>query len=276
MEKGVFPMLLGGLGNQMFVMVASWVVSKEKGCPLYISSEPAYKNPHNTMKKNYMETLFYHFGINTKKKEGELINNEFRNWRIFNPPGFHPWNPRDLTLETGILMGSYFQYYPPLAPHENEIRSLFLKGLDRLPIKIGTENPETKAFLHIRRGDYLKLPHIHFIQPLSYYEKALDILKKESKKVIDTIYIFSDDIEWVKNQDIFQKEEFQIVEGLDELESLYLMSQCKGGAICGNSTFSWWGAFLGAYEIRSPVIVPKNWISDPIYSLFPPEWIVVE
>jgi hypothetical protein len=63
----------------------------------------------------------------------------------------------------------------------------------------------------------------------------------------------------------------------DELESLALMSLCRKGAICANSTFSWWGAFLGTYGERAPVYVPEKWISDPpIVSLFPPEWIILK
>jgi hypothetical protein len=57
------------------------------------------------------------------------------------------------------------------------------------------------------------------------------------------------------------------------------MSLCKGGAICANSSFSWWGAFLGSYSERNPVIIPKRWIknnsSDPI-DMFPSEWIQLE
>ena len=55
------------------------------------------------------------------------------------------------------------------------------------------------------------------------------------------------------------------------------MSLCKGGAICSNSTFCWWGAFLGTYEKRNPVFVPKKWISvkDDMSNLFPSEWIII-
>ena len=54
---------------------------------------------------------------------------------------------------------------------------------------------------------------------------------------------------------------------------MLLMSLCKGGAICSNSTFCWWGAFLGTYEKRNPVFVPKKWISvkDDMSNLFPSE-----
>ena len=41
---------------------------------------------------------------------------------------------------------------------------------------------------------------------------------------------------------------------------MYLMSLCKGGAIISNSTFSSWGAILGADEMPDSIIIyPKAW-----------------
>jgi len=85
------------------------------------------------------------------------------------------------------------------------------------------------------------------------------------------------DIEWIKEKKLFKGNIFRIVENLDELQTMLLMSLCKGGAICSNSTFCWWGAYLGTYEKRNPVFVPKKWISvkDDMSNLFPSEWIII-
>ena len=92
------------------------------------------------------------------------------------------------------------------------------------------------------------------------------------------IYLLSDDIEWVKSQELFNDRNFfEPFECEDELTSLTFMSMCKSGAICANSTFSWWGAFLGSYEKRSPIFVPEKWmLTTSEIKLFPKEWNIIK
>jgi hypothetical protein len=92
---------------------------------------------------------------------------------------------------------------------------------------------------------------------------------------VDKIIIVSDEMSWVKEQEYFKSDLFELYENEDELETLALMTLCTGGAICGGSTFSWWGAFLGAHEKRNPIFVPKDWIKFKIECLFPEEWIII-
>jgi hypothetical protein len=267
-EKGIFPVLVGGLGNQMFIMTAAYVISRHKGCPLYITKNHNHHNQHNILQIDYKQNIFKYFGKHLPISESEFFEKVY--YTPFQPSGFQPWDPND--CPEGSYLASYFQYYPPFAKFEEEIRYLYKKGLEEFTTYLS----ETTAFVHIRRGDYLKISHIHFVQPISYYEKGVALLLQENPD-ITKILVFSDDIEWVKQQPFFQSNPlFTFVDEPHEIKALALMSQCRGGAVCANSTFSWWGAFLGAYEMRNPVIVPKRWISEPIYDLFPPEWIVLE
>jgi hypothetical protein len=53
---------------------------------------------------------------------------------------------------------------------------------------------------------------------------------------------------------------------------LFLMSRCRHHIIA-NSTYSWWGAFLGASEGRT--VAPTAWSRDgsvDIEHLIPPSW----
>ena len=99
-----------------------------------------------------------------------------------------------------------------------------------------------------RRTDYISNPN-HPIQSLDYYEKAL-------KKLPDVpVIIFSDDPKWCHEQEMFEDNERFVVSDNDTDFDLCLMTKCKYHIIA-NSSFSWWGAWLGKSE---KVIAPKNW-----------------
>jgi hypothetical protein len=255
LEKGVIPLVKGGLGNQMFTMAAAYVVHKTSGMPLYVLQNPS--NKHNLKMHDYNKTIFKHFGLHLDISQEGVWSLRYR---TFCPGGFSAWYPE--SINPGTCMDDYFQFYTALEPYEVELRELFLSGLS-MPSK----DYSSYAFLHIRRGDYLTYSDIHYIQPLEYYMKASENFSK--------ILVVSDDMKWVREQDFFKSDKFELFDCDDELETLAIMASCKAGAIIANSTFSWWGAFLGAYGSRSRVYAPKHWISLPVVSLFPEEWIIV-
>lgn len=267
-EQGIAVIRVGGLGNQLFQVCSAFVVSKYNNCPLYITDIKDSDNPHNKFNNDYKKSIFRYFNT-------ELIidNYTFINHGVHNC--FNKWNPLEITK--GTIMNDYYgQYYPTLEPFEDEIRGILLKGINNISNDILKTNYITtnSIFIHIRRGDYVENSHKHYLQSISYYEKAYNYIK--TLKTIENVYILSDDIEWVKEQKFFQELPNKIFwENKDELYSITLMSLCKGGAICANSSFSWWGAFLGTYSIRNPVVVPSRWISVGIVDLFPKEWIII-
>tara|TARA_R100000005_G_scaffold60601_1_gene31032 strand:- start:521 stop:985 length:465 start_codon:yes stop_codon:yes gene_type:complete len=134
---------------------------------------------------------------------------------------------------------------------------------------------EEVIFLHVRRGDpgladkrgfkwaYVNLQHQHPVQPIEYYEKALAEFD-DSLPVV----VFSDSIDWVKEQPFFQGDRFMFSEPEDKHSDgalvpyldMCLMSLCDH-AIIANSSMSWWGAWL----IKNPnkkVIAPSMWFGS--------------
>jgi hypothetical protein len=277
---GIIPIVMGGLGNQMFIVAAAYVAAAENRLNLYIIQNTLERNKHNTNKLEYNDSIFKYIGEHIPYIFGSLEFHSFcceNDYRIHYVDEFQPWSPSQ--IYRGSLMQSYYQFYPPLESYENEIRALFIKGLqDYRDALLESHDFSNAVFLHIRRGDYLEFVDIYLPQSIDgYYKKAVHRVL-DRKLSLNQIYVTSDDMEWVKEQDYFKDSIFTYFESKNELETLAMMSLCTSGAICANSTFSWWGAFLGAYGARSPVIVPERWISDKvgqIVSLFPDEWICI-
>ncbi|MEA2077127.1 MAG: alpha-1,2-fucosyltransferase [Candidatus Marinimicrobia bacterium] len=133
--------------------------------------------------------------------------------------------------------------------------------------------------IHIRRG-YAKRAgdlKIFGVLPLSYYKKAIELINKNIKDPY--FYIFSDDIEWAKeNLQINDFSEFVNFGSKGDYLELLLMSYCKHNIIA-NSTFSWWAAWLNQNSDKT-VIAPEKWYNSKKHQNFynkgyltPPEWM---
>jgi len=118
--------------------------------------------------------------------------------------------------------------------------------------------------IHIRRGDYLKEP-IWCVCTPEYYLKGIEYLRKKEK--IELLCVFSDDIPWCKENLSSMAGEMDIEyvdwnKGEQSFRDMQLMTFCKHNIIA-NSSFSWWGAWLGIREGKI-VIAPKVWCNKPI------------
>jgi hypothetical protein len=272
MNTFVLPVRKGGLGNQMFQVAAGIVYQEEKGKTVLLPKE--FYNHHNESHQEYADTVFRCFPRRVDIVFDQTAIDRFLQQGIFTKhsisPGFDAWSPEDIS--GNVLLHGYFQYYPALERHETLIRKLYLEGLK--PLLSSYTPSKTLVGIHVRRGDYLQYPHSEFMKtpPVSYYERAFEYFDKEEK----TFLIFSDDLDWCREQKVFQDLPKKIfVDEPDECKCLATMTMCHGGFICANSTFSWWGAFLGAYEERQPVIAPVNWFQGELVQLFPKGWILL-
>lgn len=129
---------------------------------------------------------------------------------------------------------------------------------------------EDTCSIHVRRGDYLNSSLWLGCATENYYQAAI---KKMRQHGVKNFYLFSNDIKWCRQK--FDKEGFHYVafnKEKDSWQDMFLMSRCKHH-ICANSTFSWWGAWLGEKE-DSIVIVPEKFMSDRITKdIYPDRWI---
>jgi hypothetical protein len=133
--------------------------------------------------------------------------------------------------------------------------------------------------LHLRRGDYISNPkttEIHGVLGMDYYLKALNFIENHVED--PEIFIFSDEISWAKeNLKTELPLHFIDQSGTErDHEDLRLMSTCKHHIIA-NSSFSWWGAWLGQKE-GQVVVAPAKWFNTLTCDnsdRFPSKWFIV-
>jgi len=275
---------MGRLGNQMFQYAALKGIAAHRGYEYTIPPE----NPRIQI-DNY--GLIEAFELSDNKKIGWL-NTQYD---IIAEKHFHFDEDLFNTFPDGSGLYGFFQSEKYFKHIEDEIREDFtfkkewLEPCEGFRKDLGDE----VIFLHVRRGDpnladkrgfkwaYTQCSSQHPPQPLEYYEKALKEFDNDMPVVV-----FSDSIDWVKEQDLFKPDRFMISEQTDKFSDgalvpyidLCLMTLCDH-AIIANSSMSWWGAWLIQNEYKK-VVAPKMWFG-PAYAdkdtkdLYPKGCIVI-
>jgi hypothetical protein len=255
-EGFVYIELFGGLGNQLFQYCAAYIIAKSNHIPLIVRN--SINNYHNKKNLNYTKLLFTD-GIESEEPPGECVH-----YIQANPP-FSSWNPQ--SIRPPCRVDGYFQYYPTLQPYLPELVQKFRQAL-------GVQHQTNTVMMHVRRGDYVEKPHIHYLQGAEYYYAAYKHLNRILQSLPPKVLVFSDDIQWCKDQSWIQAiPNVDFYENDNEIETLAEMARCGGGAIIANSTFSWWGAMLS----QTPyVYYPSKWIAMPVECLFPSQWVCID
>ena len=137
--------------------------------------------------------------------------------------------------------------------------------------------------IHIRLGDYL-MPNHHFaLLDSDYYEKAIQHFTPQTDY---NFVVFCNDIDYIS--DMFEGDNVYYVApagGLkvctdSEKEDLALMSLCDHH-ITANSSYSWWGAYLGKNSDKR-IVCPTNWLKRYHPSswmngkYYPPTWTNID
>jgi hypothetical protein len=222
----------GGLGNQLFQLAFLECFSKRTNIPGKINTTQSPGTVHS--KENYFESIFKNWISSYTTEQIQYVIKEE------NPD----LNPK---LNLNTMYVGYFQDFK----YTDRIRDTFTPKLV-FDTQILTKYPDihTKFFIHVRGGDYLEQgKELHNIDLTEYYKKCLKLCPNEE------FVVFTNDNKYTNN--LFGTK-FPIISE-SEVDTLYLMSQCKG-CICANSSFSWWGSYLNP---RRPIYMPSKWFNDP-------------
>lgn len=122
------------------------------------------------------------------------------------------------------------------------------------------ENTESIC-VTIRRGDYvtnIKTNSHHYVCGPDFFINGVNEIRKKIPEA--TVCVFSDDINWVK-ENINFGDNVYYENGNDPVwEKLRLMSLCKHFVI-SNSSFSWWAQYLSTNDNKI-VYAPTRWYAD--------------
>lgn len=160
----------------------------------------------------------------------------------------------DIKMDNIYLYG-YFQDVSPLLKIRKKLINMFtLKDESNIKeyldqIKQGHHN----IAISMRLGlDFIKDNRPIFKK--EFYEKALNEIWRPGSQ----IFLFSDELQQAK--ELIDKD-YICVSECSPAEQLYLMSKCDD-FIISNSSFAWWGAFLGHNESRR-IYAPEYWNKTP-------------
>lgn len=249
--------LTGGLGNTFFQYAFGRALSLERNLPVKFCWQRATRD----------------YELDKYNAKVELVERP-----VGVPVYDEPSNRFDYgvyTAPTNSFYRGYWQSEKYFEKYADIIRQeLTLKE----PIKIDVENwgkklqQQNSVFLHFRRGDYLngETKEYHGVLSEKYYLEAMNHIKKS----IDNprFYIFSDDPAWCNNE-----LPYEVISNhtTNQHEDLYLMMQCRH-AVIANSSFSWFGAWLGKDQSDKIIIAPQNWFNNAeidTFDMIPKHWI---
>jgi len=195
---------------------------------------------------------------------------------------WHGFDPAIFDIQTSVFLEGWFQSELYFRERASEIRQdLQLRALPSEENRKCLEQIRAtqSVCIHIRRGDYVTNPQINLRIGLcepNYYGAAIDHIRRHVQS--PSFFVFSDDPEWTREH-LPVPEPRNFVShncGVADWEDLRLMSACRH-FIVANSTFSWWGAWLGVSPEKI-VIAPKQWFADTSVSakdIVPASWVRV-
>lgn len=233
--------LIGGLGNQMFIIATTYVLARDNGddCAFDFSMKPIGQG---NISQAYRNNIF--------KKLKELPPN----WKPSSTYKEVGYDYSPIPFQRGMQLSGYFGSEKYFGHRKAEIINLFkeinlLKGIRNM--FRGVLN--NSVSLHVRRGDYLKFPEVYVLLTADYYNRAIAILDSEVR--IDNILVISDDLRWcIRN---LKDPRIIFVTGKPDYIDFYLQT-LTNYCIMANSSFSWWGSYLNDNEGKI-VIAPEIW-----------------
>lgn len=193
------------------------------------------------------------------------------------------YDPAVLDAPDGSLLDGYWQsekYFLNVSARVREELTPADPPAGRNADLLSRIHSQLSVGIHIRRGDYVTNKHayaFHGMPEVDWYRRAVDLIATRIGGA--ELFVFSDDPDWSEAE--FRPEHpttYVRHNGHAAHEDLRLLAACSHH-ILANSSFSWWGAWLGEKPGQLAVapnpwyrnvpgatgdVVPARWITLPI------------
>ena len=280
----------GGLGNQMFQYAFARALEAETNTKTVFDMsffEKKYARPFELDIFNVKVETITNFWDKLKLKliwklRKKLNGKKILGINFYCEPHFE-FDEKLFKLDKNTYIEGFFQGEKYFKDIEDIIRADFqFKNMpnEQNQVLIEKINATNSISLHIRRGDYVqkkRYQNVYATCSLDYYKRGVEYIAGMFEN--PTLFIFSDDIEWVKENLQLPYEGVYVSHntGNRSYEDMRLMSLCKHNVIA-NSSFSWWGAWLNNNK-EKVVIAPKKWFNDEKIvqtDVIPKDWVRIK
>ena len=267
----IIARMRGGLGNQLFILAFAYYIAE-------LNNENAVIELDTREYKTYKIRDFELFKLIDDSKLSIMYEAEKHPFYDITREMFHVIQRLNRNETNSIKwlsrLGYYYSRRSPLSVPLTNANTAFVYGyyqnseiasrvrkrlLEHIPsntVSINGYDPSKPSIaISIRWGqDYVDAGWP--ICDAEYFRKGIQhIIEQKYKDKEVQVLVFSDEIEKAIQSNLHEKAIF--VKGLSSAEQMKLMMTCDDYVIA-NSSFSWWGAFLGRKE-DSIVVLPKYW-----------------
>jgi len=252
----------GHLGNQMFQYAALKGIAAKHGYEWCIPPEEAFgasydlrSSIYECFKLHSLKKICFVGAKTIEESHFHFDENMFNNF------------PDNANLMGYLQSEKYFRHIKDDVLNDFEFLDDIQNEANNF---IDAYKDRTKVSVHLRRTDYVTHAHIHVPPSLNYYSNAMNMFDDA------VFFVFSDDVEWCKQQNIFNNKDVIFPSINDKYIDFCIMSMCDHNIIA-NSSYSWWASYLNK-NVDKKIIAPSTWFGFAcnLNDLYMDNWTVLQ
>lgn len=267
-NQRVEVVISGGIGNQLFQYAAGLSLSKRLNSELVLDLSWYFRSHGSSQRRMELDKFINLAEVQVISSplysKAHRIGRVFQGYKIIDDSICNPDKFESFVCSRDVSMNGYWQSERYFSRISHELRDLIVQ--DKFSSTVTSEMAQSIVSskcigLHVRRGDYVANPKtraFHGVCDVDYFFAGAKFISQS--KIIDSIFIFSDDTAWCAKNLKFDIETKIVDSSICDIDQLKLLSLCSHHII-SNSSFSWWAAWIGLKDGQA-VVYPKSWFAD--------------